>query len=123
MQPNDDEVQDGVAKYLENSLRTRAGLERTWLVSIARVLQQLLPRWLTQWLFRCMVFDVLPAVSDVWHRLCLIKFTHVIRHDLQPGFVTAALLSSFLDSEIIHGLINRADMLVRTDAGIFQLFI
>ena len=52
MQPNDAEVQDGVATYLQNSLRSQAGLERTWLVSLARLLQRLLPVWFTRWLFR-----------------------------------------------------------------------
>ncbi len=39
MQPNDQEVQDGVATYLQNSLRTQAGLEKSWLISLARLLQ------------------------------------------------------------------------------------
>ncbi|KAK9863864.1 hypothetical protein WJX84_012443 [Apatococcus fuscideae] len=52
MQPNDAEVQEGVASYLQNSLRTRAGLEGSLLVSLASLLQRLLPRWLTQRLFR-----------------------------------------------------------------------
>ena len=52
MQPNDAEVQDGVASYLQNSLKTRAGLDGSLLVSLASLLQRLLPRWLTQHLFR-----------------------------------------------------------------------
>lgn len=52
MQPNDAEVQEGVATYLQNSLRTKAGLEGSLLVALASLLQRLLPRWLTQHLFR-----------------------------------------------------------------------
>lgn len=56
MQPNDAEVKDGVATYLQNSLRTRAGLEGSLLVGFASLLQRLLPRWITQWLFRYTMF-------------------------------------------------------------------
>ncbi|KAK9866875.1 hypothetical protein WJX84_010205 [Apatococcus fuscideae] len=52
MQPNHAEVQDGVAIYLRNSLGTQAGLEGSLLISLASVLQRLLPEWLSQKLFR-----------------------------------------------------------------------
>ncbi|KAK9837978.1 hypothetical protein WJX74_008922 [Apatococcus lobatus] len=65
MQPNDAEVQEGVASYLQNSLRTRAGLEGSLLVSLASLLQRLLPRWLTQRLFRWFAGRMLAKKQQV----------------------------------------------------------
>ncbi|KAK9836717.1 hypothetical protein WJX74_006609 [Apatococcus lobatus] len=65
MQPNDEEVQEGIANYVQNSLRTRAGLEGSLLVSLADLLQRLLPRWLTRHLFRWLARRMLAKKQQV----------------------------------------------------------
>ena len=68
MQPNHAEVQDGVAIYLRNSLGTQAGLEGSLLISLASVLQRLLPEWLSQKLFRCPSDDTILLTGSLMCR-------------------------------------------------------